>query len=68
MLLMFMHTCTYMSIRKLNLYNNNNNNNKNIRYFLFTSFQLPQTLGSKPTCPEEQSEGIAAKIQMSQIK
>ena len=28
----------------------------------------PKTWGSKPTCPEEQLEGIAVKSQMSQIK
>ena len=28
----------------------------------------PKTWGSKPTCPEEPSEGIAVKSQMSQIK
>ena len=36
--------------------------------FLFTSCKLLKTWGLKPNCPEEQSEEIAVKSQMSQIK
>ena len=37
-------------------------------FFYFQVASSPKTWGSKPTCPEEQSEGIAVKSQMSQIK
>ena len=47
----------------------NNNNNNNIRYiFYLLVASSPKTWDSKPTCPEEQSEEIAVKSQMSQIK
>ena len=37
--------------------------------FLFKScYSSSKTWGSKPTCTEEQSEKIAVKSQMSQIK
>ena len=35
---------------------------------LFTSCELPKTYGSKLACLKEQSEGIAIKSLMSQIK
>ena len=36
--------------------------------FYLQAARSPKTRGSKPTCPEDQSEGIAVKSKMSQIK
>ena len=35
-------------------------------FFYLQVASSPKTWGSKPTCPEEQSEGIADKSQLSQ--
>ena len=43
-------------------------NNNNIMYFYIQVASSPKTWGLKPTCPEEQSERISVKTQMSQIK
>ena len=40
----------------------------NYVFFYLQVASSPKTWGSKPTCPEKQSEGIAVKSQMSQIK